>query len=103
MADDLAWVTGQLYGIIIVSVHWDFMLNMRMWAWATTFDFNCCSLSYPKHHENTGENEKMTSGMGDENDAAQGALLTDAALSEGLPQIYDLQRSVAAQKILGIK
>lgn len=45
----------------------------------------------------------MTSSMGDENDAAQGTLLTDAALSEGSAQIYDLQRSVAAQRIPRIK
>lgn len=35
----------------------------------------------------------MTSSTGDENDAAQGTLVTDAALSEGLAQIYDLQSS----------
>lgn len=33
--------------------------------------------------------------MGDENDAAKGTLVTDAALSEGLAQIYDLQRRVS--------
>lgn len=102
MADDLVWVTGQLYGIIIVCGHWDFMLNMRMRGWATTFDFNCCSLSYCKH-ENTGENERMTSSMGDDNGAAQGTLVTDAALSEGLVQRYNAQRSEAAQRGLRIK
>lgn len=45
----------------------------------------------------------MTSSMGDENDAAQRALVTDVAVLEGLTQIYDLQRSVAAQRIFGIK
>ena len=98
IADDLAWVTGQLHGIIIVSVHWDFMWNMRMWWWAAVFDFNCCSLSSPKHHEDTGENEKMTWGMGDENDAAERTLVTDAALSEGLAQTYDLQWSVSLSR-----
>lgn len=32
----------------------------------------------------------MTWGMGDENDAAERTLVTDAALSEWLVQIYDL-------------
>lgn len=39
IAGDLAWVTGQLYGIIIISVYWDFMLNMRMWWWAAVIWF----------------------------------------------------------------
>lgn len=46
----------------------------------------------------------MTSGMGDDNGAAQGTLVTDAALSEGLAQRDDdSQRSEAAQRGLGIK
>lgn len=57
------------------------------------FDFNCCSLSYPKH-ENTGENEKTTWSMADENDAA------DAALSERLAQTSDLQGKVSLSQNL---
>lgn len=45
----------------------------------------------------------MTSGLGDDNGAAQGTLVTDAALSEGLVQHYDAQRREAAQRGLGIK
>lgn len=41
--------------------------------------------------------------MGDDNGAAQGTLVTDAALSEGLAQRYDSQRSEAAQRGFGIK
>lgn len=37
----------------------------------------------------------MTWSMGDENDAAERTLVTDAALSEGLVQTYDLQGRVS--------
>jgi hypothetical protein len=40
----------------------------------------------------------MTRGMGNENDAAKGTLVTDVSLSVGLAQIYDLQRKVSSSK-----
>lgn len=38
--------------------------------------------------------------MGDENDAAEGTLVTDVALSEGLVQTYDLQGWVSLSQSL---